>query len=111
LTDANYPSLFDEVPPVAFLSQTTFGGILFDQIEGHEPEHGHVLRAVIFAKAGVILAEGDIQSPVQGILNGPVLTGGIENKRGLRRETADVIGGLLLNLVGEAAIIPPLAGF
>lgn len=46
------------------------GFVLFDEVDGAVPEDGEVLGGLAFADAAVILAEGDVEDPVQAVLNG-----------------------------------------
>ena len=42
-------------------------------IEGETAEHGEVLRGVVLAASGLVLVEDDIEGPMQGVLDAPVL--------------------------------------
>ena len=43
---------------------------------------GHVVGAVALAQAGLVVAEGDIEHPVQAILDRPVLADGLGGGEG-----------------------------
>ena len=49
---------------------------LLDEVECDLPLDGHVLCGVAYSCSGVIFIERHIENPVQGVLNGPVGTGG-----------------------------------
>ena len=43
---------------------------------------GHVLSAMAFAQAREVLAEGDVEDPVQGVLDPPMAADGVCGPRG-----------------------------
>jgi hypothetical protein len=56
-----------------FTSDASFARFSGKKIQGDFPEEGEVFRSVIDADATRVLTEGDIQDPVQAVLNCPVL--------------------------------------
>ena len=52
------------------------GFVLFERIEGDAVEHREVLRGMAGAFAVQVLAEADIEHPVQFVLDAPVLANG-----------------------------------
>jgi hypothetical protein len=58
-------------------------------VEGHTPDDGEVLRPIIFTGSGVVLVEDDVERPMQGVTLGPHAdwpesTGGYTRARALR---------------------------
>ncbi len=61
--------------PFALESQARLGGVGFvrtNQVQHDLLEQGEVLRGVVFADHAVVLAEADVEHPVQAVLDGPV---------------------------------------
>ncbi len=52
------------------------------EVEGEFAQDGEVLRCVILAAAGGIFAKGDIEDPVELVLDGPMGSGDIEHVLG-----------------------------
>jgi hypothetical protein len=69
-----------------------------DEVEGEVPHHGHVLGAEPLSQPGLVLIEGDVQHPVQPVLDPPVPAhrppGGLGGERG----RGDIVPGLGLRL-------------
>ena len=45
------------------------------QVEGHSPHNGEVFRPLFFTFSRAVFVHGDIQHPVQAVLNGPMGVG------------------------------------
>src|SRR5690606_40084443 len=69
-----------------------------EQVQGEVADHGEVLRSVARAHAAVVLAEGDVEHPVQLVLNAPMRAGrgeGLARRQAPRAdETSRLLGGL-----------------
>ena len=65
--------------------------VLFEHVEGDAGEDGIVLRRVTGAFAAEVLAEADIEHPVQFVFNAPVLADGCVQPRGIGLEAGDVV--------------------
>ncbi len=44
-----------------------------DEVEGEVVDGAHVAGAVALPEAGLVVAEGDVEHPMQAVLDGPVL--------------------------------------
>jgi hypothetical protein len=53
-----------------------------------------VSGSVVFANAAVILVKGDVEHPVQAVLNLPVAANRVQEMRGFGWEAGDVVAGL-----------------
>lgn len=53
----------------AFVFETEFSQITLQQMQGETTKDGEVLGAIEHSQAGIILAEDDIECPVDGVLN------------------------------------------
>jgi hypothetical protein len=56
-----------------------------DEIEGEVSDDRHVFRAVTGSEARLIVAEGDIENPMQAVLDGPVGANGLGCAGGAER--------------------------
>jgi len=81
-------------------------------IQDNMAYHRKVFRCIILAHARVILAEGHIKAPVQGILNTPVTSGryrelsDVFQRGNIRRElTSPTFGSIIHIMEGEPSII------
>src|SRR5512139_3606060 len=52
-------------------------------IEGEAPAHGEILRGVVLSASGLILVEDDIEGPVQGVFDAPMLAHNAQKLGGL----------------------------
>ena len=52
------------------------GGGLLEQVQRDVAHHRHVLRRVVLADTAFIFAEGDVEHPVQVVLDSPVAADG-----------------------------------
>ena len=80
---------------------------------GEATEEGQVVWGVIFADAGVLFVEGDLQAPMQRVFDVPVGTDGLSDTSPiLRREAAEVGAplGLRLAVEGPVGLDHPEAG-
>src|SRR5271168_5582250 len=71
------PEDFGEViriPTGAFSAELEASFVLSgsDEIDGEVSDDCHVFRTVTGAQARLIVAEGDVENPVQAVLDGPV---------------------------------------
>ncbi len=48
---------------------------MFDNVEGHLSQDGHIVGRVTDADASVIFSEDDIQDPMETVFNGPMKAG------------------------------------
>lgn len=65
--------------------------ILFEQVEGEPIDEGEVLRSVSSAFAAQVFAEGDIEYPMEFVLDTPMLANGLIQLSGLGWETGNVV--------------------
>src|SRR4051812_39073794 len=76
-----------------------------DEVEGDFAQEGEVAGGGAVAHPAVILTEGDVENPMQGVLNAPVAADGLDQDGGIvaaaREEVADL--GLDLTGAGDAA--------
>ena len=70
------------------------GLVLFEQAESHPPQGGHVFSAIVFAEAGLILAECHIEDPVGRVFDAPVRAHGPIEESRCALCAGDVITGL-----------------
>ena len=52
-----------------------------DEVEGEMPDGGHVSGAVALAQAGEVFGEGDVEHPVEAVLDCPVFADGLQGNR------------------------------
>ena len=55
---------------------------------------GHVLGAVTLSDTGLVVAEGDVEGPVQAVLDGPVAAYGVGGLRGGEGARGDEVAGV-----------------
>ena len=55
---------------------------MFEQIEGDVSQNSKVLRTIALANATLVLPKGDVQDPMERVLNMPVLSGMFEHVPG-----------------------------
>src|SRR5579871_6819147 len=72
---------------ITFAFETGLIRMFFEQVESQKTQDSEVLRRVIETHTRSILGKGDIQSPMEGIFNGPMGAGGIENTFGIGGQT------------------------
>src|SRR5258706_7304249 len=65
-------------------------------------QNGEVLSRMTLADAAGIFVEGNVQAPMQLILDPPVAAHGVLDGAGVAGQTADVIAGLDGNLIANA---------
>ena len=81
------PSCFE-----AFILDADLGScFLFECIESDMAKYGEILGTIAFADAAVIFAEGDVENPVQRVLNLPVRPSGVKGLCGVSGCTADEV--------------------
>jgi hypothetical protein len=74
---------------------------LLEQVEGKVTQGGKVDGTVVLAQATFILAEGDVEHPVQGVFNRPVCTYPGEKLLSGRMGRRDVVAGVERMLVAD----------
>src|SRR5206468_78996 len=57
-------------------------GMLADEVEGELSDEGKVLRSVVLAATDSVFGEGDVEDPVELVLDGPVGPGDLEHALG-----------------------------
>src|SRR5882724_49915 len=65
-----------------------------DEIDGEVPNDGHVSCAVASSQARLVVTEGDIQYPMQAVLDGPMAAHGVGRVGRWKRGGRDVVTGL-----------------
>jgi hypothetical protein len=73
-----------------------------EQLQGHTADHGQVLRRPVVANATAIVAETDIETPMEVILDPPMLADGPMEHLHLGRQAAEVVVALTLRTRGRA---------
>jgi hypothetical protein len=61
-----------------------------EQIQCDMPEHREIFGGVPLANTAVVFAKGDVEHPVQGVLDGPVPPDTLGNPRGVQTKATDV---------------------
>lgn len=61
------------------------GWCLFDQVQGELAQGVEIPWSVVAADAAVVLAEGDVQDPMQGVFDAPVGAHGVGELAGFPR--------------------------
>src|SRR5581483_839814 len=87
----------------AFGREAALGGVGAQEVEGDLAQQREVARAVAGADPAAVLAERDIQDPVQAVLDPPVAADGGGQARGVRRQAADVVAALVRPLLADPA--------
>ena len=60
-----------------FLVERGLGSLLLEQAQGKTTQQGEILGRVTDTHARGVLAENDIERPMAGIFNGPMVTNGL----------------------------------
>ncbi len=76
------------------------GFVLFERIEGDAVEHREVLRGMAGAFAIQVLAEADIEHPMQFVLDAPVLANGCIQPLRIGPQAGDVVADFALCFAG-----------
>ena len=76
------------------------GFVLFERIEGDAVEHREVLRGMAGAFAIQVLAEADIEHPMQFVLDAPVLATGCIQPLRIGPQAGDVVADFALCFAG-----------
>ena len=83
---------------------TLFGGVLAQEVEGHVAQGGQMVGGVAGAHAALVLAQGDVEHPVEGVFDAPVAADGAGQLGGVWWQAAQVVaplaGALATNLAG-----------
>ena len=66
-------------------------GLVFEQIVGNLPQQGHVLRRVVLAHPALVFPKGDVEGPVQRVLDTPVAAHRRQQTLGRGLQAADVV--------------------
>lgn len=64
-----------------------------DEIEGEVSDHSHVSCAMSLLQAGLVVREGDIEDPVEAVLDGPMAAHGRRGALGWECDRRDVVAG------------------
>lgn len=78
----------------AFSLDRSFAWFAFEHVEGESAEDGEVEGGVVFAQAAVVLAEADIELPMEIVLDCPMASDGLEDGGGIGFERGDIIARL-----------------
>ena len=72
------------IPTGAFAAELDSSLVLCgaDEIDCEVSDDGHISSAVASPQTGLILTEGDVEDPVQTVLDGPVTANGLGCLRG-----------------------------
>src|SRR3712207_6449730 len=73
-----------------------------DEVEGDLAQEGEVAGGGAVAHAAVVLAEGDVEDPVQRVLDAPVAADGPDQDGGNVAAAGEEVAGLGLDLAGAA---------
>ena len=73
----------------------------FEQIVGNLPQQGHVLRRVVLAHPALVFPKGDVEGPVQRVLDTPVAAHRRQQTLGRGLQAADVVSRLDLGPFGR----------
>ena len=96
LTEQDFEEVI--VPPASLqalaLDAHFQAGFTFQLVVGYLPQRRHVLGAVVFAHPALVSTEGDIQAPVQRVLNAPVCPRRPQHLLSRCCQAADVIPGV-----------------
>src|SRR5215208_1384163 len=71
-----------------------------DQVESDLAKQSEVARSRAVAHAAVVLAEGDVEHPMQRVLDAPVSTDGLAQDSGLVAAACQEVADLGLDVVG-----------
>jgi hypothetical protein len=85
--------------PKTLLAQAAFGGGALEQVESNRAQHRHVLSTLLVADTATVFTKGDSHHPMKAVLNRPVMLGGLQQLGSVGRETADVVGWVVSDLL------------
>ena len=68
----------------AFSGKGDVGGVIFEDIASNMSNNGHIFSGMIFPDTAVILMKGPIQTPMEEVLNAPMFTYRICERRYIR---------------------------
>src|SRR3954468_15933796 len=71
-----------------------------DEVEGDLAQEGEVAGGGAVAHPAVVLTEGDVENPVQGVFDAPVPADGLDQDGGIIAATAEEVADLGLDLTG-----------
>src|SRR4051812_10742000 len=71
-----------------------------DKVEGDLAQEGEVAGSGAVAHAAVVLAEGDVEHPMQCVLDAPVPADGLDQDGGIIATTREEVADLALDLTG-----------
>src|SRR3954466_1898047 len=71
-----------------------------DEVEGDFAQEGEVAGGGTVAHATVVLAEGDVEHPMQGVFDAPVPADGLDQDGGIIAATTEEVADLGLDLTG-----------
>src|SRR5215208_2078344 len=71
-----------------------------DQVEGDSAQKGEVTGGDAVAHPAVILTEGDVENPMQGVLDAPVPADGLDQDGGIVAAAGEEVADLGLDLAG-----------
>src|SRR3712207_1597897 len=71
-----------------------------DEVEGDLAQEGEVAGGGAVAHATVVLAEGDVEDPMQGVLDAPVPADGLDQDGGIVAAAGEEVADLGLGLAG-----------
>ena len=75
---------------LAFDAQAVFAGRGSQQVARHMLDGGKVSGRISFADAAFIVAEDHVHDPVQPVLNAPMASDGLRQRRSVRFERCDI---------------------
>src|SRR5215475_16185878 len=84
----------------AFAGQTLLAGVLPQEIERDVAQHGKVLGTVVLAEPTLIFPKGDIERPMEPVLNAPVVAHGAGKLLCVRFQASEVEALLYRSLPG-----------
>src|SRR3954451_23901588 len=84
-------------PTASTGSATAISG---DEVEGDFAQEGEVAGGGAVAHATVVLAEGDVEHPMQGVFDAPVPADGLDQDGGIVAAAVEEVADLGLDLTG-----------
>ena len=77
-----------------FLLDAHFAFLLLEQVPRYMPQHGKILRAIIFSDSTLILSECDVKNIMQRILYPPMGSDGFGKKGSVAFQAGNIIPAL-----------------
>ena len=83
----------------------TLGGPVFTQeVKGHVPDYRQVFRSISGPYPAFVFPEGEVQHPMEAILDSPMASSCLEQSSGIRLQTGYVVPGFHRHLVSSPSL-------